>query len=311
MLSWRHIHKKFADKVVADNLCLNVDDGELIAVLGESGSGKSTLLNIAAGLVRPDGGSVWIDGHDITGLPPERRRLGLMFQDYALLPHLNVWQNVAFGLRMHGVGKSSARQQAYAFLAEVGLADLAQQRIQVLSGGERQRVALVRALILQPRGLLLDEPFSALDTTLRSSLQQLTSRLIRQQNCPTVLVTHSPQEAFAMANRICLLYQGQWVQQGTVAQLLARPVSAWAARLLGCDNVIDKYYIPQAAMQYDCVHGTKVQICTINLTARNYDVKLQHPKYGQLHWWLPLTQTVNIGDWLPLTICEEQIVVFQ
>ncbi len=310
MLSWRHIHKQFAGKSVAKDLNLQVNDGELIAVLGESGSGKSTLLNIAAGLVRPDQGSVWIDDNDITQLPAEQRRLGLMFQDYALLPHLNVWQNVAFGLCMHGVRKAQARQQACELLDEIGLADVSQRRIQVLSGGERQRVALARALILRPQGLLLDEPFSALDTTLRGSLQQLTLSLIRQQNCPAVLVTHSPQEAFAMANWICLLYQGQWVQQGTAAELLARPISAWAARLLGCDNVTDEYYIPQTAMQYDTEHGTQVQVRAVNPTVRNFDVQLQHPKYGLLHWWLPLTQPVNVGDWLPLNIIHEQIVLF-
>ncbi|MCO6504587.1 MAG: ABC transporter ATP-binding protein [Snodgrassella sp.] len=310
MLSWRHIHKRFANKQVADDLSLDVNNGELIAVLGESGSGKSTLLNIAVGLVHPDLGSVWIDEHEITALPPEQRRMSLMFQDYALLPHLNVWQNVAFGLRMRGISKNSARQQACALLAEIGLGEASQQRIQVLSGGERQRVALARALILQPRGLLLDEPFSALDTTLRGSLQQLTLRLIRQQNCPAVLVTHSPQEAFAMAERIYLLHQGKWLQQGTVAQLLARPVNARAARLLGCDNVTDKFYIPQMAMQFDYKRGTQVQVCALHLTARNYDVTLLHPQYGQLRWWLPLRQTINVGDKLPLTILPERIVYF-
>lgn len=310
MLSWRHIHKHFGDKLIADDLSLDVNDGELIAILGESGSGKSTILNIAAGLVAPDDGSVWVNEQNITNWAAEKRRLGLMFQDYALLPHLNVWQNVAFGLRMHGVCKKEARQQAYELLAQIGLADLAQQRIQVLSGGERQRVALARALIMQPQGLLLDEPFSALDTSLRSSLQQLTLRLIQQQHCPAVLVTHSPKEAFAMANWICLLHHGKWVQQGTVTELLARPLNAWVARLLGCDNVSDNWYIPQTAMQYDTQHGTPLQVCTVNLTATNYDVQLMHPQYGLLHWWLPLTQPVNVGDWLPLTIWSEQIVIF-
>ncbi|WP_239325717.1 ABC transporter ATP-binding protein [Snodgrassella gandavensis] len=311
MLSWQQINKKFADKVVAADLSLQVADGELVAVLGESGSGKSTLLNIAAGLVKPDSGKILLNDTDITFLPPEQRRIGLMFQDYALLPHLNVWQNVAFGLRMHGVSKSRARQQAQQLLTEVELAEAATQPVGVLSGGERQRVALARALILQPQALLLDEPFSALDTTLRTSLQQLTLRLLRQQKCPAVLVTHSPQEAFALADCICLLRHGRWVQQGKKSELLARPADAWAARLLGCDNVSEACYIPQNALQYDPQNGVQVQVAEVCLTARSYDVQLLHPQYGVLRWWLPLHQAVNAGDWLPLTIQREQIVFFQ
>lgn len=311
MLSWQQINKKFADKVVAADLSLQVADGELVAVLGESGSGKSTLLNIAAGLVKPDSGKILLNDTDITFLPPEQRRIGLMFQDYALLPHLNVWQNVAFGLRMHGVSKSRARQQAQQLLTEVELAEAATQPVGVLSGGEQQRVALARALILQPQALLLDEPFSALDTTLRASLQQLTLRLLRQQKCPAVLVTHSPQEAFALADCICLLRHGRWVQQGKKSELLARPADAWAARLLGCDNVSEACYIPQNALQYDPQNGVQVQVAEVCLTARSYDVQLLHPQYGVLRWWLPLHQAVNAGDWLPLTIQREQIVFFQ
>ncbi|WMY91960.1 ABC transporter ATP-binding protein [Snodgrassella communis] len=311
MLSWQQVHKKFAGKVVAEGLSLQVADGELVAVLGESGSGKSTLLNMAAGLTKPDSGKILINDTDVTFLQPERRRIGLMFQDYALLPHLNVWQNVAFGLRMHGVSKSSARQQAQQLLTEVGLAEAATQPVGVLSGGERQRVALARALVLQPQALLLDEPFSALDTTLRASLQQLTLRLLRQQKCPTVLVTHSPLEAFALADRICLLRYGRWVQQGKVSELLAQPADAWAARLLGCDNVSDTCYIPQNALQYDLQNGVQVQVIEVGLTARSYDVKLLHPQYGVLRWWLPLHQAVNAGDWLPLIVRREQIVFFQ
>lgn len=311
MLSWQQVHKKFAGKVVAEGLSLQVADGELVAVLGESGSGKSTLLNMAAGLTKPDSGKILINDTDVTFLQPERRRIGLMFQDYALLPHLNVWQNVAFGLRMHGVSKSSARQQAQQLLTEVGLAEAATQPVGVLSGGERQRVALARALVLQPQALLLDEPFSALDTTLRASLQQLTLRLLRQQKCPTVLVTHSPLEAFALADRICLLRYGRWVQQGKISELLAQPADAWAARLLGCDNVSDTCYIPQNALQYDRQNGVQVQVIEVGLTARLYDVKLLHPEYGVLRWWLPLHQAVNAGDWLPLTVRREQVVFFQ
>ena len=147
MLALKHIRKAFAGKTVADNISLTVAEGKLLAVLGPSGCGKSTLLNIAAGLVAADGGEVWIGGENRSRMPPERRRVALMFQDYALLPHLNVWQNVAFGLKMQGVGKHEARRRAEAALAEVGLAAELGRRIDALSGGEQQRVALARALV--------------------------------------------------------------------------------------------------------------------------------------------------------------------
>ena len=156
MLEFIGIHKAFGSKTVADNINLNVADGELLAILGASGCGKSTLLNIAAGLVMPDSGEVRLHGTLLNPLPPEKRRIALMFQDFALLPHLNAWQNVAFPLKMQGVANSEARRRALAMLAEVGLANEQDRPTQALSGGEQQRVALARALVAEPRLLLLD-----------------------------------------------------------------------------------------------------------------------------------------------------------
>ena len=152
---------------------LRVDAGCLTAVLGASGSGKSTLLNMVAGLLPPDGGEIVLGGTLLNPLPPQKREVAMMFQDFALLPHLNVWQNVAFGLRMRGEGKHVAQEKAERFLAQVGLQDAANRRIDALSGGEKQRVALARALVGAPKVLLLDEPFSSLDTGLRGQLQTL------------------------------------------------------------------------------------------------------------------------------------------
>ena len=222
MLALKHIRKAFAGKTVADNISLSVADGKLLAVLGPSGCGKSTLLNIAAGLVAADSGEVWIGGENRSRMPPERRRVALMFQDYALLPHLNVWQNVAFGLKMQGVDKHEARRRAEAALAEVGLAAELGRRIDALSGGEQQRVALARALAVQPQLLLLDEPFSSLDTGLRRQLREQTLAQIRRQHIPAVLVTHDPEEALALADHLALMQGGRIVQYGGVGANMAQ-----------------------------------------------------------------------------------------
>jgi ABC-type Fe3+/spermidine/putrescine transport system ATPase subunit len=171
-----------------------------VALLGPSGSGKSTLLKIVAGLELPESGSVWLDGQDISDWPPEKRRLALMFQDFALFPHLNLQDNVAFGLVEQGMGRAAARDKAQALLQRFGLQGRGGERVDTLSGGEQQRVALARALITQPRALLLDEPFSALDAELRVSLREEFARHIAEYGMRALLVTHDEAEARAMAS---------------------------------------------------------------------------------------------------------------
>lgn len=190
-------------------LNLSVSAGEVVAVLGPSGSGKSTLLKIIAGLEPPDAGQVLFDGADLASTPAHKRGFALMFQDFALFPHLDVLGNVAFGLVEQRVKASEARQRAGDMLQMVGLAALATQKVWTLSGGEQQRVALARALITQPRLLLLDEPFSALDAHLRTHLRQEFSQRIAAAGIATLLVTHDVQEARSMATRGYRLDNGQ------------------------------------------------------------------------------------------------------
>ena len=201
MLEMRDIHKQWDHRPLLAGVSLRVPAGETVALLGASGSGKSTLLKIAAGLEAPDAGSVWFDGVDITALAPERRGFALMFQDFALFPHLNVTDNVAFGLVEQRVSKAQARERALAMLLRFGLGVHADARVWTLSGGEQQRVALARALITQPRALLLDEPFSALDTTLREQLRSEFRERILEAGMAAILVTHDEVEARAMARR--------------------------------------------------------------------------------------------------------------
>ncbi len=198
MLELMDVSKDWESRVLLRGLSLRVAPGETVAVLGPSGSGKSTLLKIVAGLEPLDAGRVLFDGQDITTLAPERRRFALMFQDFALFPHLDVQDNVAFGLVEQGVRKADARTQAHAMLERFGLQAFAHARVTQLSGGEQQRVALARALITQPHVLLLDEPFSALDAQLRLQLREEFRQRITEFNMATVLVTHDEAEARAM-----------------------------------------------------------------------------------------------------------------
>jgi ABC-type Fe3+/spermidine/putrescine transport system ATPase subunit len=209
MLELRHISQNYGDRVLLQDINLQVAAGEIVALLGPSGSGKSTLLNIVAGLQPPLKGSVWFDGQDITRVPPERRHFALMFQDFALFPHLNVLDNVAFGLVEQRLAKSEARARAAQMLERFGLAEHARHKVWTLSGGEQQRVALARALITNPRALLLDEPFSALDAELRQGLREEFCQHIAAAGMATLLVTHDEAEARAMAVRGVRLVAGQ------------------------------------------------------------------------------------------------------
>jgi ABC-type Fe3+/spermidine/putrescine transport system ATPase subunit len=208
MLELRQVSKDWEARVLLRDVSLRVEPGETVAILGPSGSGKSTLLKMMAGLEPLDGGSVLFDGQDITNLAPERRRFALMFQDFALFPHLDVQDNVAFGLVEQGLRKMDARAQACAMLERFGLRDFARARVTQLSGGEQQRVALARALITQPRVLLLDEPFSALDAELRLQLREEFRQRITEFNMATVLVTHDEAEARAMGSSGYRVVQG-------------------------------------------------------------------------------------------------------
>jgi ABC-type Fe3+/spermidine/putrescine transport system ATPase subunit len=216
VLELKAIHKTFHDAagghwLLADGLGLKVAAGDTVALLGPSGTGKSTLLKMVAGLEPLDSGSVWFEGVDITATPPERRGFALMFQDFALFPHLNVLDNVAFGLVEQRLPRQQVRARSLDMLALFGLASHAAHKVVQLSGGEQQRVALARALITSPRLLLLDEPFSALDAELRTSLRDEFKQRIATAGIATLLVTHDEAEARAMAQRGFRLVAGQLI----------------------------------------------------------------------------------------------------
>ena len=238
-LTVRGIEKSFGADPVLRGVDLDVADGATVSLLGPSGSGKSTLLRIIAGLEVPGAGSVHIDGGDVTRTPAHRRGVGVVFQDQALFPHLDVGANVAFGLRMAGVERRPRRERVAQTLELVGLAGYERRDPSTLSGGEAQRVALARALAPQPQVVLLDEPLAALDQLLRERLLLELRSIFDELGVTVVAVTHDPTEAGALGERIAVLLDGRIAQVAEPGEVLAAPASAAVAGLVGHRNVVD------------------------------------------------------------------------
>jgi putrescine transport system ATP-binding protein len=231
MLELRDVAAGYGGAPAVGGIDLSVQEGELFCLLGGSGSGKTTLLRCIGGFLTPREGSVWLDGRDVTGLPPHQRDLTTLFQSYALFPHLNVADNVAFGLRRRKA--RGVDQRVAEMLALVRLEGMGSRRVAQLSGGQQQRVALARCLAPRPRLLLLDEPLSALDPELRAATRADLVTTLRSQGTTSVLVTHDRAEALAVADRIGLLHQGRLVQVGTPRDLFERPANCFVAGFLG------------------------------------------------------------------------------
>ncbi|MCG8350366.1 MAG: ABC transporter ATP-binding protein [Chloroflexales bacterium] len=238
MLEVAEVVKTFAGIPVLRGVSLCAAAGEIVALLGPSGCGKTTMLRIIAGLEQADAGVIYFAGKAIDVVPVHLRGFGMMFQDYALFPHRNVADNVAFGLRMQRLPKNAITDRVVKMLELVGLRGYEHRRVYELSGGERQRVALARALAPRPHLLMLDEPLAALDRALRERLQDELGAILRQVGVTSLYVTHDQQEAFALADRVILLNAGAVVQEGPPEVVYRRPASIWAARFLGLPNII-------------------------------------------------------------------------
>ena len=233
------ITKRFGPTLALDALDLDIAPGEFFALLGGSGSGKSTLLRIMAGFETPDAGRLLLDGAEIAGTPPWDRPINMMFQSYALFPHLSVADNVAYGLRRAGVKRAEVASRVAAALAMVHLDGFAPRKPHQLSGGQKQRVALARSLVMRPRLLLLDEPLGALDAGLRERTGFELRALQRETGAAFVMVTHDQEEALALADRVAVLEGGRIAQLGPPRAIYERPASRFVARFLGAANVLE------------------------------------------------------------------------
>ncbi|MFI0512857.1 ABC transporter ATP-binding protein [Streptomyces sp. WSLK1-5] len=247
LLSLADATVRFGGRAVLDGVGLDVAEHEIVCVLGPSGSGKSTLLRAVAGLQPLDAGRVSLDGRDQGGVPAHQRGVGLMFQDHQLFPQRDVGANVAFGLRMHGVGKGQQDERVRELLDLVGLPGAARRAVASLSGGEQQRVALARALAPRPRLLMLDEPLGQLDRSLRERLVVELRELFGRLGTTVLAVTHDQGEAFALADRVVVMRAGRIAQSGTPLEVWQRPADEFVARFLGFENVVEGTVTGEAA----------------------------------------------------------------
>jgi spermidine/putrescine transport system ATP-binding protein len=280
MLELRDIHKTYEDQPLLRGISFSVADAETICLLGASGSGKSTLLRMMAGLEAPDAGQILWDGNDLASTPPHLRDFGLVFQDYALFPHLNVFDNVAFGLKMQHQPKEKIKARVAEVLEIANLKGFEKRKVTDLSGGEQQRVALARALAPRPRLLMFDEPLGALDRALREDLLNELRGILHRTGIPAIYVTHDQEEAFTIADRVLLLHDGLIVREGTPADVWANPGSVWAAEFLGLGNVMEGLKVEGLKVRTEfgvfavkCGHkhraGDKVHLLARPLGSRN------------------------------------------
>ncbi len=232
------VSKHFANKTVLDEISLKLDSGSFFALLGPSGSGKSTLLNLIAGFERPDSGDIRIRGRSVVGVPAYARQVGVVFQSYALFPHLNVAENLAYPLRRQGIRSRAIHARVNRMLELVRLGGYADMRITQLSGGQQQRVALARALVAEPDVLLMDEPMAALDKSLRDDLQVEIKQLQQSLGATIIYITHDQREALALADQIGVLNEGRFEQVGDAVSIYANPASAFVARFLTGASVL-------------------------------------------------------------------------
>jgi ABC-type Fe3+/spermidine/putrescine transport system ATPase subunit len=239
LLKLLRIHKSYPDGWALTDVNLTVEYGEIVCLLGPSGCGKTTLLRVIGGLEALDSGQVLMDGKDVSHTPPHLRGFGLMFQEYALFPHKDVYGNVAFGLRMQNLGRETVATRVAEALALVGLEGYERRDVNQLSGGERQRVALARSLAPQPRLVMMDEPLGALDRSLRERLLDELPNILHSAGATAITVTHDQEEAFAIADRVVLMRNGQLEQIGTPRQVYRNPASSWVARFLGLTNLLE------------------------------------------------------------------------
>ena len=283
-LELKNLAKAFGPHVAVDRISLTIAPGEFVALLGPSGSGKTTTLMMIAGFVAPDHGEVRIGGVDVTALPAHRRNLGMVYQNYALFPHMTVAGNIAFPLEMRGIKREQIRRRVESALDLVQLPDKGNQFPRQLSGGQQQRVALARALVFEPPILLMDEPLGALDKKLRVEMQQEIKALQRRLGITTIYVTHDQEEALSMADRVVVMHDGLILQTATPTELYDRPANAFVAEFIGAANLLSATVVrigattsvrTAAGLTFDVAASGLTQGATVGIVLRPERVRMQ------------------------------------
>jgi putative spermidine/putrescine transport system ATP-binding protein len=271
--------KRFGEVVALGGVSLDIASGELLTILGPSGSGKTTLLKVVAGFEAPDAGSVRLDGVDITSMPPARRDIGMVFQNYALFPHLSVERNVAFPLEMRNVARSEIEKRVADALGLVELEGYGRRLPRQLSGGQQQRVALARAIVFNPRLLLLDEPFGALDRKLRETMQLEVRRLQRRLRLTTIFITHDQEEALVLSDRIAVMNKGLIEQVASTTEIYERPANDFVADFVGESNIFHGTVTETGSVTLDA--GRRLLVRNDSAVGRRVGVLMRPERFGR------------------------------
>ncbi len=281
------ISKSFDGETVLDSINLEIHDKEFITLLGPSGCGKTTTLRMIGGFEVPDAGDVFFDGKRINDVPPYKRQVNTVFQRYALFPHLNVFDNIAFGLRLHKCPDAEIKTKVTEMLKLVNLKGFERRKVSTLSGGQQQRVAIARALVNQPKVLLLDEPLAALDLKLRKDMQNELKNIQHQTGITFIYVTHDQEEALSMSDTVVVMAHGQIQQIGTPTDIYNEPINAFVADFIGESNIVDgvmleDYRVKLAGHTFDCVDGGFAPNESVDVVIRPEDVDVVSPEKGML-----------------------------
>lgn len=279
IISFENVEKKYDKESILKNVSFELERGKFYTLLGPSGCGKSTILNLIAGFTFPTRGQIQIDGKETTNTPPNKRKVNTVFQDYALFPHLNVFDNVGFGLKMKKVAKKDSERKVNEALKLVRLEKFKNREITELSGGQRQRVAIARALVNEPDVLLLDEPLSALDLKLRTEMQYELRELQRRLGITFLFVTHDQEEALAMSDEIMVMKEGEIVQTGTPHDIYDEPINRYVADFIGESNIVrghmrKDYSVSFAGKTFSCIDGGMKPDEKVDVVIRPEDLKL-------------------------------------
>lgn len=287
IIALKNISVEFDGEKVLNDLNLSIRDGEFVTLLGSSGCGKTTTLRLIAGFLEPDSGEVFFDGKSMNGVPPYKREVNTIFQRYALFPHYNVYENIAYGLRVRKVPEKQIREQVTEMLRLVNLQGFEKRNVSRLSGGQQQRVAIARALVLKPKVLLLDEPLAALDLKLRKDMQQELKNIQKQLGITFIFVTHDQEEALSMSDTVVVMNEGRVQQIGTPIDIYNEPQNAFVADFIGESNILDgvmkeDYVASFSGKTFTCVDAGFAANEDVDIVVRPEDVDIVKPENGML-----------------------------